>query len=346
MRLRYWATTMVAIGLAAGTLKAAEPTAEEVRSSVHRALTPIRTSMQKYAENRDCFSCHHQAAPLFTLALARGRGFEVKDAEIREQVELTKADLESALEAYQKGRGQGGGVTRAGYALATLATGDVHADEVTTAVAGYLLNNSKDSDHWTGLGGKRPPSEGSEFTATYFALRALQVYGTADQRVRITERSEKSRDWLKKAEGVDTEDRVFRLRALRLAAGDDATIRAAAAQLQSTQRADGGWAQLDGGESDAYATGSALAALHEAAGLPTDDAAYRRGVSFLINSQGTDGTWHVKTRSSPVQRYFESGFPHGKDQFISISASAWAASALLLALPKEDDGKAATDNLP
>ena len=31
--------------------------------------------------------------------------------------------------------------------------------------------------------------------------------------------------------------------------------------------------------------------------------------------------------------YFESGFPHGKDQFISIAASSWATTALALSLP-------------
>jgi hypothetical protein len=84
-------------------------------------------------------------------------------------------------------------------------------------------------------------------------------------------------------------------------------------------------------ESDAYATGSALVALHQAGGLPTADLAYQRGVRFLIRNQLDDGSWHVKSRSKPFQEYFESGFPHGADQFISIAASSWAATALALA---------------
>jgi hypothetical protein len=32
--------------------------------------------------------------------------------------------------------------------------------------------------------------------------------------------------------------------------------------------------------------------------------------------------------------YFETGFPHGKDQFISMSATGWAIAALALACPK------------
>src|SRR5262249_22594364 len=118
-----------------------------------------------------------------------------------------------------------------------------------------------------------------------------------------------------------------------------------------TQRQDGGWAQLPDMESDAYATGSALVALHQAGGLAVDDRAYRRGLSYLISTQRDDGSWHVVSRSKPFQTYFESGYPHGKDQFISIAAGGWATTALALALPKTtpggaDIGGGAADHTP
>ena len=75
-------------------------------------------------------------------------------------------------------------------------------------------------------------------------------------------------------------------------------------------------------------------ALHQAGRLATDDPAYRRGVAFLLRTQEADGTWFVASRSKPFQLYFESGFPYGKDQFISMSASSWAVTALCLALPE------------
>lgn len=42
-----------------------------------------------------------------------------------------------------------------------------------------------------------------------------------------------------------------------------------------------------------------------------------------------DRSWHVVTRSKPIQKYFESGFPHGADQLIdrSIGLDAVATSA-------------------
>ncbi|MBY0458312.1 MAG: hypothetical protein K2V38_13305, partial [Gemmataceae bacterium] len=88
------------------------------------------------------------------------------------------------------------------------------------------------------------------------------------------------------------------------------------------------------GRGDAYATGSALVALHVGGGLKTDSPAYRAGLGFLVRAQRADGTWFVRSRSKPFQPYYESGFPHEKNQFISIAASGWATAALAFAVEK------------
>jgi hypothetical protein len=48
-----------------------------------------------------------------------------------------------------------------------------------------------------------------------------------------------------------------------------------------------------------------------------------------MGSREADGSWHVKTRAFGFQPYFESGFPHGNDQWISMAATAWSALALM-----------------
>jgi hypothetical protein len=56
-------------------------------------------------------------------------------------------------------------------------------------------------------------------------------------------------------------------------------------------------------------------------------------VKYLLGTQEPEGSWHVRGRSLPVQALFESGFPHGRDQWISAAGTSWAAMALSLALP-------------
>jgi hypothetical protein len=46
-----------------------------------------------------------------------------------------------------------------------------------------------------------------------------------------------------------------------------------------------------------------------------------------------DGSWFVRSRTFPFQPYRESGFPHGKDQFISAAGTSWAVLALSQVTP-------------
>jgi hypothetical protein len=100
------------------------------------------------------------------------------------------------------------------------------------------------------------------------------------------------------------------------------------------QRPDGGWAQVPTMTSDAYATGQALFALRSA-GVPADAPALQRASAFLLRTQLDDGSWFVRSRAFGFQAYFDTGFPHGRDQFISSAATAWAAMALAETLPAQ-----------
>ena len=81
-------------------------------------------------------------------------------------------------------------------------------------MAEYLLKYQADKDHWR-VTSSRPPSEASNFTTNYLALRALRVWGTPDQKEAIANRRDAAREWLLKTPAKDTEDRVFRLLALK-----------------------------------------------------------------------------------------------------------------------------------
>ncbi len=273
---------------------------------------------------------------MLAFSTAKARGFDVSAELFKSQAEHIADFLETNRDRFKSGQGTGGQAATASYALFTLELAGHKPDENTAAVVEYLLKTQADRDHWRTTS-DRPPTEASDFTTTYLAMRGLRVWGPdakADKN-QVAKRVKNAREWLVKTPAKDTEDRVFRLFGLKEAGADAKEIAAAAWELLQKQRPDGGWSQLDATKSDAYATGAALVALNQAGGLKTDAPAYRSGLTFLIKTQRADGTWFVKSRSKPFQPYYESGFPHEKDQFISIAASGWATTALALGVEKK-----------
>jgi hypothetical protein len=323
------------------------PTDDQLRAAVAQALPPLEKGAVGHREQRTCFACHSQCLPILALTTARSRGMSINEDELPRQLQFIADFLGRNRENYLQGKGQGGQVDTAGYALLALELDGWKADETTAAVAEYLLLYQHEADHWR-ANSRRPPSEASPFTTSYVGLRGLQTFGTPQQQDRIAARTKQIRKWLLATPAQDNEDRAFRLRALAIAGAPAEAVEAAATELLQSQHDDGGWSQLDAPPaddkpaepdrpdftaSDAYATGTALVALHDAGTLATSDPAYQRGLRYLLRTQRDDGTWHVRSRSKPFQKYFETGFPHGKDQFISSAATAWSATALALALP-------------
>ncbi len=132
----------------------------------------------------------------------------------------------------------------------------------------------------------------------------------------------------------EAEDRTYQLLGLSWAGADHSVLATLSKALAARQRPDGGWSSLAGRDSDAYSTGEALVALHDAGGMSTADTVWRRGVEFLLRAQAPDGSWHVASRLPPwvSPPYFESGYPYRRDQFISVAGANWSVRALALAL--------------
>ena len=305
---------------------------KQMRSAIVKAIPTLEAGTIGSANERQCFTCHSQALPVFTLKEAKNRGFAIDSENLRRQLKHTHEHLKRGLDGYREAKGQGGGALTAGYAMWTLEVGEWPADEVTEAVNHYLLELQKDLKHWRHRG-TRPPTSGSDFTVTYVALRSLNHFGTETQRVQIDVRRKEVAQWIFSKPADETEDMVFRLSSLRYLDIEPKQIEQAVSALKAKQRDNGGWGQMDDMASDAYATGSALVALMEEGHVSKTDPAIEKGIEYLLKTQAADGTWHVATRAKPVQEYFVSGFPYEKDQFISISATAWSTLALIVALP-------------
>ena len=158
-------------------------------------------------------------------------------------------------------------------------------------------------------------------------LKAMQLYGPPTYRREFERRIAKARDWLEHSEAFGNEEEVFRLLGLMWSKADRGIVKSQYENVVALQRENGGWAQLSHLKADAYATSMALFALSEA-GMAPKDAIYQKGVRYLLQTQQPDGSWHVRSRSQPVQTYFESGFPHGADQWISATATGWSSIVL------------------
>ncbi|MDB4733208.1 hypothetical protein OAF42_02065 [Planctomicrobium sp.] len=307
-------------------------TVEAVTQAVQKSIPLLEQGAEESANERTCFTCHNQGLTTFALNEAALRGFQIDREKFQRQIQHTWDHLNRGKARYQDGKGQGGQVLTAGYAMWTIEAGGWEADEVTTAVTHYLTEYQQGKGYWNS-GGNRPPSSGSNFTASYLALRAMDYYGSDEQQSAIQTRREAASKEILKVKPLDTEDRVFRLQTLPYIEAGNVEIQTAVEELLSLQNQNGGWSQNDKLQPDAYATATVLWSLQEAGGLPNDHPAIVAGCKYLLGTQLEDGSWHVVTRAKPIQDYYESGFPHDEDQFISISATSWATLVLARRLP-------------
>jgi hypothetical protein len=287
-------------------------------------------------------SCHNNSLTAMTLAAARRNGFAVDEGQARKELDTIAEDIRATREQALQGIISPGGLTTTtGYILMGLAAERYAANAATDALVRLIVARQMSDGRWISV--YRPPSESSEFTATAVGLRGIQLYGNGKPVHRRAIAAAAA--WLTTAAPQSNEDRVFRLLGLTWAGAPNDVRQPAVRDLLASQRSDGGWAQIATMTSDAYATGAALVALHEA-GVRNTDSAYRRGVQFLLDTQLADGSWLVRTRSHPSQIFFESGFPHGASQFISAAATNWATQALILSERGRSAGTQAASGSP
>ncbi len=302
--------------------------AASVRAALDRSIPLLQRSDVIFVKKSGCVSCHNDNLTAMTVAAARKQGVSFDEDTARAQRKTIANYIEGTRENFLEGRPIPGGADTASYILLGLAAENWQPDPATDAMSRYLKNVQRADGSWAIGTAFRPPIESSDIEVTAATLRALQVYGPKARRAEYDRAAERAADWLAKARSVNNEDRVFQILGLVWSGRQD-RARQAAGDLLGQQRSDGGWAQRATLGSDAYATGQALVALRESGVLKVSDSAYKNGARFLMRTQLEDGSWYVRSRSLAFQPYFESGFPHGHDQFISAAATDWAAMALV-----------------
>ena len=306
----------------------------ELRAAAAKAIKLIQQSQAVWAKKETCNSCHHQLLPQIPIKLAREHGVALDEKVARDTTANTFAylkDLDATVQGYDYID-----VVFDGWELIAAKMAGVRPNLSTSAAAQFIASRQLPDGSWPTIDA-RPPQSNGFFTTTAVCAQAVRTYMPEQFKGEKESRLRRAREWLVSARPRTTEDRIFQLLGLRWTGADEKVVKDAARRLLSEQREDGGWSQLPALASDAYETGQVLSSLHDAAGIPTGDSAYQRGLRFLLKAQEADGSWHVSSRLHPPAPvsppYFETGFPYQHDQFISTMATSWAAAALLHALP-------------
>ena len=310
---------------------------KNVAEAIQRALPPLTRTAEdsaatfvRHRSQQNCISCHQQQLPLAAINLAHSRQFTTDRNASRHQLALLKqniADPETGLQ-----------VTFvpdpsifAGYVAMGL-RGAGEPESIGTDSMVHMLTTIQHPDgRWT-WNIPRPPIQASDITATASAVEMIKSHGIPARRQELDSRVQRARVWLRKAQAETNEERVHQLLGLAWAGETADSLKSFAEELIRQQRADGGWGQLTGLDSDAYATGQSLFALMEGGKLPPRGAVVGRGLDFLMRTQFADGTWRVRSRAHPFQPPMDSGFPHGRDGWISAAGTSWAVMALATSL--------------
>jgi ankyrin repeat protein len=314
---------------------AAQPPPVSARAAVERAIPTLERSAKNFVKERSCVSCHHNILPILTLRLAASRGFAIDAPTLSEIERKTFRELTNAraFDDAVQALAVSDPTPNDSWLLIAAQTAGL-APDLTNAVYAKRIASWQRDGHWT-TSDFRPPHSSSLFTATATAVRAIDAYFSPELMDVRASVIASARRWLMATPPASTEDATFRLLGLVWSKSTAEEIASAANDLRKRQSAVGGWPQLPGYLPDAYSTGEALYALHEAGGA--SDATWQRGILYLRSTQAPDGTWHVKTRMvSPAEvspPYFTTSFPYKQDEYLSYAASCWATMALLSALP-------------
>ena len=309
------------------------PANADVRTAVERSRTLLANASVVAAANGGCASCHSHniVDTVDRVALAKGLGTDQKLVAQRQT--LTKAPYFSPANLMERFPDPPGAPITTVFALNALLSSGYQPDRTTDIAVAHLVSHQAANGRWFMSAMARPPIGEGPIAVTAYAIRSLKAYAPPGRADDINERVARATGWLAAETPRTTEDRNMKLLGL-LWAGRSAAERAPLVkQILANQRADGGWAQTDNLQSDAYATGVSLFALAEAGGISPQHAAYKKGTAYLLSNQRPDGSWFVKSRAAKFQPYFDGGFPYEHDQWISQMATGWATAALTLALP-------------
>lgn len=320
---------------------------QTVETTIDRGIGYIQTESRNWMKTSGCAACHHAPLPLWALARADQQGYQTDRKYVADTVQSILGGRDKLIATKviagpndpPDPRPLARGVNMGAVYLIVAAGAMPALTEAQTECVRQLSRDilpklQPDGSFEFFL--RRPPMNESQSTDTEWILLALEYGPSAGPWPERDQVAARTRAWLELTPSTGTlEDLALRL-VLEARRGPSRPQTAAAAQqILSRQRSDGGWSQTPELTSDAFATGHALYALAQA-GIGRARGEIRKGVDFLVRTQEKDGSWRMLSRSTP------DGRPGGATRLgpITCAAASWAVLGLVEVAPKRVSGHA------
>jgi hypothetical protein len=305
------------------------PTANSLQQAVERGVEFLVQDAKKWRSDHECATCHHGTLTVWALNEARRRRITVKEEDLKEIGAWTKTRFLEGIEKPRDSRPGWNLVKVAAIYLACMAElmpeREILSREELQQMTDHVARHQEAEGFWSTpppANGPPPVFESSE-VITLWACLAL---GRPDAMPAELESRERGMRWLNSIEpGKELQSAMLRLLVDVRAGKPQEAIDAQVKKILDRQQPDGGWGQIPGAASDAFATGQALFALN-LAGVKPERTEIQRAIAFLIASQKQDGSWPMTSRAQPGEKPFTNPVP------ITYFGSAWATIGLLRSL--------------
>jgi Prenyltransferase and squalene oxidase repeat len=261
----------------------------DVRQAAEKSMALMQSTTVSFFREGGCVRCHAQHITGMAVVIARQKGLRYDEPAAEEVLRATRLEFGSRADQFLE-RVDGPSDAILTTALYALAFQSVPGDRVTDAMIRSIASQQYSDGHWSGTGIVRPPTSDGDLSITAASIHVLRHYGAPALKEEMDARTAHAMQWLLQTEPSTTEDAVMQLLGAKWGGADSATLDRFRRKVLTLQREDGGWAQTPQLPSDAYGTATALYALYEGGGTQPSDAAYRRGVQFLLRTQAADGS--------------------------------------------------------
>lgn len=302
-----------------------------MKAAINRGLSFLTKDSLTWKESKQCYECHHAPFTIWALNEGKKQGYTVDEEALADLTSWVLGEDYLARLLAERPAEKEIVFNEAPLLLALgIEAGNRNdmQDGLKKLLTSVVHDQGKDGS-WKRVKEARPVLSSPD-TLTMLAVLALSASAAPDMGQEGKAARKRALQWLQTATPDDElQPLVLRLILWRRLGRPASEWKSLDQQLRSAQNEDGGWSQIKLAKSDAYAIGQALFALAEA-GATKDDAAVRRGQSFLEKSQHPDAAWPMTSRA-----IMGNGKVATKFEPITHAGSAWAVMGLVRSAPAQ-----------